>query len=107
MGNEEAIEALKARIRQGNLKLNLAWSQLKEMTHNTEEWATQFERWHQANEKLSLLCTELKLKGYEDCLYLENGKKVKKCLEPGESLGCRVCPCGSNKTYWQDELMSL
>ena len=105
MEKNEELEALKNRVKAGNLKLNLAWQQLKEMTHNTEEWATQFERWHQANEKLSLLCTELKLKGYEDCLYMENGKKIKKCLEPGESLGCRVCP--SSRAYWAEELMSL
>ena len=105
MEKNEEIEALRNRVKAGNEKLIKAWSQLKEMTHNTEEWATQFERWHQANEKLSLLCTELKLKGYEDCLYMENGKKIKKCLEPGESLGCRVCP--SSYPYWQEELMAL
>ena len=105
MGNEEEIEALKARIRQGNLKLNLAWSQLRNITDRQEEWQTQLQKWHLANELLSALCTELKLKGYTECLYLENGKKMRKCLIPGDDIGCRVCP--SERAWWSEELMAL
>ncbi|GAJ12660.1 unnamed protein product, partial [marine sediment metagenome] len=83
---------LRDRVILGNKKLNDAWEQIKGMLHDTEEWNYQFEQWHQANEKLSVLCTQLKTMGYEDCLYLdEKGKKIKSCLDQG-GIGCRVCP---------------
>ncbi|MBU1449191.1 hypothetical protein KKF45_05095 [Patescibacteria group bacterium] len=113
-GKEVAMEkpyspeliTLRHRVIQGNEKLIKAWSQLKEMTHNTEEWATQFERWHKANELLSLLATELKVKyNFNECLYMENGKKTKKCLPPGDEIGCRVCT--SDYPWWSNELMPL
>ena len=99
------VITLKDRVVRGNEKLNLAWQQLRNIANRTEEWTEQLERWHQANEKLSLLCTELKLRGYSDCLYMENGKKTRKCLEPGDDIGCRVCP--SSREWWAEELMSL
>lgn len=106
MENKEELEALKSRIRQGNLKLNLAWQQLREMTHRTEEWNEQMEKWHRANEKLSLLCTQLKTLGFTECLYLdEKGKKIKSCLTPGNDIGCRVCP--SMRAWWDEEFMAL
>jgi len=100
------VIALRDRVVRGNLKLNLAWQQLRNIADRTEEWAEQLDRWSEANEKLSTLCYELKLKGYEDCLFLDgNGKKTKKCLMPGEDIGCRVCP--SSKKWWEEELMEL
>ena len=99
------VIALRERIKVGNEKLIKAWQQLREIADRQEEWASQFERWHKANELLSALCTQLETMGYEDCLYMENGKKVKKCLEPGEIIGCRVCP--SKIPYWEKELMDL
>lgn len=103
---KEELETLKSRIRQGNNKLNLAWSQLREIA-DREEWAEQLEKWSQANIKLSALCTELKLKySFNECLYLDGeGKKTKKCLPPGGELGCRVCP--SERAWWSEELMAL
>ena len=99
------IIALRDRVIRGNEKLNLAWQQLRSIADRTEEWRKQMERWHLANERLSTLCTELKLRGYSDCLYMENGKKTRKCLEPGDSLGCRVCP--SSTPYWEKEFTEL
>ena len=100
------VIALRDRVIRGNETLNLAWNQLRAMVHNTEEWNEEVERWHQANNKLSALCSELKLRGYEDCLYLDgSGKKTKLCLPPGDDLGCRVCP--SIIKYWEKELMDL
>ena len=97
--------ALRDRVILGNKKLNDAWEQIKTMVRDTKEWSEQVEHWHQANEKLSLLCTELKARGYEDCLYRDDqGKKTLKCLEQGV-IGCRVCP--SKIPYWEQELMDL
>lgn len=94
------IEELKARIKEGNEKLNKAWHRICELDHSSPQWAEEVERWYQANEKLSMLCTELKLLGYEDCLYIENGKKTRRC--GWSDLGCRVCP--SKRAYWEEEL---
>ncbi len=97
--------ALRDRVILGNKKLNDAWAQIEAMAHDTEEWSEQVEHWHQANEKLSVLCTQLEALGYRDCLYLDGqGRKTVKCLEQG-GIGCRVCP--SKIAYWEQELMEL
>ena len=103
--NPEVI-ALRDRVVRGNLKLNLAWQQLRNIADRTEEWQEQLERWHQANEKLSLLCKQLEYLGYDDCLFLDkDGKKTRKCLEPGDDIGCRICP--SSRKYWEEEFTEL
>jgi len=99
------VLALRDRVKKGNDKLFQAWLQIRELAHNSDEWSKQMELWHQASEKLGVLCTELKLKGYGDCLYLENGKKTKSCLDNPDGFGCQVCP--SSIRYWDKELMSL
>ena len=97
------IETLKNRVKEGNRKLNLAWEAICKLAHQQARWAEEVEKWHEANERLSALCTELKYKGFTDCLYIENGKKTRGCLTEG--LGCRVCPSQIN--YWEQELMEL
>lgn len=103
------VLALRDRVIVGNKKLNDAWEQLIKIADDKERWAEEMERWHQANEKLSILCDQLKLTGYEDCLYLSkvevpNSKRTKSCLGQG-GIGCRVCP--SRIPYWEQELMEL
>lgn len=99
------VLALRDRVISGNKKLNDAWEQICQVNHESQEWEDLLERWHQANERLSLLCTELQAKGYEDCLYLDSqGRKTVKCLEQS-GIGCRVCP--STYPYWEKELMEL
>lgn len=98
------ILALRDRVMKGNDKLNAAWEQIRQMNHSSQQWRDEMERWHQANERLSILCTELKARGYNDCLYLdETGKKTRGCLT--DALGCRVCPSGV--PYWEKELTAL
>lgn len=98
----EEILALRDRIKDGNAKLNLAWGQIRQIDHESREWSDAVEKWHVANEKLSALCSHLKLLGYRDCLYLDTaGKKTMKCSDMGE-LGCRVCP--SEIEYWVNEI---
>jgi len=101
------VLALRDRVIKGNEKLNIAWGQIRAMAHDSESWSQQMELWHQASERLSNLCIELKLKyNFNECLYLdEEGKKTKKCLPPGDDIGCRVCPSAIN--YWGEELMNL
>lgn len=98
------LEELKQRVKAGNKRLNDAWEAICQIDHNSQRWADELERWHQANEKLSKLCTQLEALGFESCLYIENGIKTKPCL-PVDSLSCRVCP--SQIRYWETELMEL
>ncbi|MBA7653787.1 hypothetical protein ES703_61648 [subsurface metagenome] len=99
------VLALRDRIRLGNDKLFAAWLQIRDI-EDKEEREYQFQQWDEAKEKLNLLRLELRIRGYRDCLYLdENGKKTKSCLkEPGEWF-CNTCP--SDREYWVEELMEL
>lgn len=99
-------EALRLRCIAGNDKLQEAWYKLKEMNLPDEVWATAMDKWHLANEKLSVLCTQLEILGYDICLYIEKGVKTRQCLRGDHAvLGCRVCP--SKIYYWENELMLL
>lgn len=100
----ERIEELKERVRLGNKKLNKAWDDICKMDHNSQQWKDEWERWHQANVRLSAYCDQLESMGFSDCLYIDDkGGKYKSCLEG--KLGCRVCP--SIISYWEKELMDL
>jgi len=99
------VLTLRGRVILGNKKLNDAWEQIKGIADDKEQWAAAMDRWRQASEKLSLLCSELKARGYEDCLYRDDqGRKTVSCLGQG-GIGCRVCP--SKIPYWEQELMAL
>lgn len=101
----EEVIALRERVILGNQKLFDAWNNIKKLDHESQQWKDEFERWHQACERLSLLCTELKVKGYEDCLYLENGKRTRSCLSNPDGFWCQVCP--STPRYWDKEFDDL
>jgi DNA polymerase-1 len=96
------VLALCDRVKKGNDKLFQAWLQIRELA-DKEEWSYQMDRWQEATEKLHQLCQELKLKGYTDCLYFENGKKMRRCLDNPDGFWCQVCP--SIYPYWETERM--
>ena len=99
------VLALRDRVKKGNDKLFQAWLQIRELADDKEEWSRQMDRWQEATEKLHRLCQELRLKGYTDCLYLENGEKMRRCLDNRDGFWCQVCP--SIYPYWETELMQL
>lgn len=128
----DSLEQLKQRVKAGNQKLNDAWKAVCQIDHTSQMWSDELERWHQANEKLSLLCLQLEALGYVDCLYIieeaeiasmvpEEKDKILKRIDKGiyqklngkvktqhclaEGIGCRVCP--SQIRYWETELMEL
>lgn len=96
------MEELKQRVKAGDQKLNDAWKAICQIDHNSQRWSDELEKWHQANEKLSMLCMQLEALGFEDCLYIDDGIKTQSCLK---DLSCRVCP--SKIRYWETELMEL
>ena len=104
------VMALLERVRQGNDKLWNAWKVIRDI-QDPEEREAQFKRWDTKVEFLNKLCLELTVKGYNDCLYIENGKKTWNCLNnPDEpEWWCNTCPAGmgGGPKYWEQELMAL
>lgn len=101
----EEVLALKDRVINGNQKLFDAWLKIKELAGDEMEWVKQMSRWHDAGLKLQVLCTELKARGYTDCLYIINDKRTKTCLQNPDGFWCQACP--SSIPYWDKELMGL
>lgn len=96
------VIALKERVILGNQKLFDAWLKIREFAHDSKKWSDEMDRWTEAKEKLSLLCSELKVKGYEDCLYIDaDGKRSKNCLNNPNGFWCQVCP--SRYRYWEED----
>lgn len=97
------LEALRVRVAKGNTKLIDAILVIWDIT-DSEAHIDAFREWGRAADKLNQLCSELRLKGFEDCLYIENGKKTRSCLE-GTDTVCLVCP--SKRNYAWEELNRL
>lgn len=98
------VLALRDRVKAGNDKLFKAWLVIRDI-EDGEEREQQLDRWNVAQEKLYYLCLELQAKGYEDCLYIENGKKTKTCINEADGWWCQVC--SSNHPYWREEWEKL
>ncbi|GAJ22288.1 unnamed protein product, partial [marine sediment metagenome] len=84
------VLALRDRVIKGNDKLFAAWQQIRELDGEEKEY--QWDRWNEGQERLHSLCLELQAKGYHDCLYIENGKRIKSCLSETGGWWCQVCP---------------
>ena len=106
-GHALEVLALCDRIRLGNEKLFKVLRQIREIADDKEEWSRQMDQWKEAQEKLHSLNLELQAKGFHDCLYLENGKKTRSCLDNPDGSWCQVCPCDPNNPYVEKELMGL
>jgi len=97
---KDELTALKERVRVGNDKLTKAWLEILDIK-NKEAQALEDDRWYKARRKLEMLCFELEVKGYEDCLYIEDGRKVRQCPTDPQNSWCWVCP--SKTPYWRNE----
>lgn len=100
-----ALDKLRDRVKLGNEKLWQALQQIKEMAHDSAEWSRQMDRWNQAQERLHLLCQELRARGFNNCLYMEGKERTKTCLTQGGGTWCQVC--SSNIPYWEGEFANL
>jgi len=99
--NQET-ENLLNRVKIGNDKLFHAWEQIRDMDRSTG-WNEQMDKLSEASKKLSGLCHQLKLAGYNDCLYIIDGKRTRKCLHNSDGFWCQVC--SSDIKYWEAEIM--
>ena len=100
---ESSMEQLLVRVRAGNDRLMAHYAEINQ-EGNIETWNKMVDNLHLAVDRLNQICDFLVFKGYKDCLYVENGKKVRTCLnEPRKDwIVCWACP--SEKKYWVDEL---
>lgn len=96
------IITLKFRVVKGNQKLYKVWQQI--IALGGEEKTEALKKYHPALDKLKELNRQLKEAGAIDCLYIENGKKMRKCLAQEEKFFCHVCP---NNYWWERELSDL
>jgi len=103
MENAERVAELIERCKKGNLKLNIAWRQLRDSAAwHTPELQDMVEEWSQKTGLLGRLGEELKAKGFTTCLYInEDGIKTRTCAEK-DGLTCWACP--SEFKYWEAEI---
>ena len=102
------VLALKDRVKKGNNVLWFAWRQIRDIK-DPEEKEALFKEWDKKVNFLNALCLELQVKGYNDCLYIdENGKKKVKCLYNPDSPQwfCNACPAAERK-YCEKEFFEL
>lgn len=105
---KDSKEELIARAMVANHKMYLAWydyMQYRKSDPGYEEMRRQF---HEGTEKAVALGRQLKERGITDCLYIQDGKKLKKCnifpnlytSEPTiENFFCHCCP----NDYWIEQ----
>jgi len=108
--NTPEVIALLERVRKGNDKLWNAWKVIRDI-RDPEEREELFQKWDEKKALLNALCLELVTRGFKDCLYIENGKKTRGCLNNPDNPEwfCNTCPAGmgGGPKYWEQELMAL
>jgi hypothetical protein len=102
---EMPLEDLRARVIHGNDKLIAYFTEVMKDAKTLDGAAfDQFiENLRQAVTKLQKIEHVLEIRGYHDCLYIENGVKTRSCLkEKKDGVVCWICP--SRTRYWDEEL---
>jgi len=94
---------LKFRVIKGNHKLFKAHQQIIAMGPG-EAREKALDQYLAALEVLKDLNRQMKELSMTECLYIQDNKKVRKCLSQEEKFFCHVCP---NSYWWEKELMEL
>lgn len=107
----DPVELLKARAILANRKLYLAWFQLTDGAGGqlNEEGK---DIYAEATQRARDIARQLKELSKTECLYIENGKKLKKCnvmpvLTDKPSWNGFFCHCCPNDYWWEKELFEL
>ncbi len=96
--------ALIERCKAGNIKLVTALQVIRKYTDNVKE-TEQWDKWVEAQHKLAELIENLRDNyKFDECLFIENGKKTRDCLKDQ----CILCSCSYEKgvKYWEKGLFS-
>lgn len=100
------VAEVRRRVKLGNEKLYTAWKTITDERRNLsdEVFEAEMTKWVEATRKLTNLALELRESDQNDCLYIENGVKIRRCLDEPDGSWCVVCPCPHDK-YHAAELM--
>ena len=82
---------LLARVKDGNAKLNAAWMIACNVAADPVAFDEQLHRIAVSWPRLDVLCQELMLEGYSQCLYQANDPDRRQCFEK-DGRFCFVCP---------------
>ncbi|MDD4961005.1 MAG: hypothetical protein PHX07_02085 [Candidatus Marinimicrobia bacterium] len=93
------IEILRARVAAGNQKLINAFVQIK-ASLNDADYDAKMAEFRRAQHKLDALCDELRILGYNDCLYIVEGVRDIRCNSWPDDQCCWVCPC--DELFWEN-----
>lgn len=107
---EGSKEELIARAMTANWKLYKGWFGLDKYKKGTPAYTEAMAHFRDATRRAQDLARDLKSRGITECLYVENGQKLKKCgVYPDlyareltlENFFCHCCP---NDYFWEMEL---
>jgi hypothetical protein len=98
------LARLKMRIIKGNWVLSKRRLQIDALPDETPEekavvWAER-QAWGEGINKIQQIGKQLKQLSV-DCLYIEGGKKIKKCIHGYDIIECFTCP---NEYWWRQEI---
>lgn len=100
--NQLTVEQLRERVAKGNDRLMDHYTEIMKERDN-DTWEGLLANLDIAVARLGLICDFLVFKGYKECLYMENGKKVRSCLnQRQDNIVCWCCP--STIKWWEEEL---
>ena len=106
-------DALAERVRLGNEKLWRARTQLMSVCDagDVVNWRISWDNYRNAEIKLTMLCEELKILGFNKCFYLNEatGQRSRKCLTNPDGFSCIACPANQaqQEVYFADELFDV
>ncbi len=107
----DPVELLKARAVLANRKLYLTWFQLTGGAGGQLDEEGKL-AYAEASQRARDIARQLKEVNKTECLYIENGKKLKKCnvmpvLTSKPHWNGFFCHCCPNDFWWEKELMEL
>jgi len=98
MTKEEKVATLKERIKLGDKKLNDGWEYIHD-NFVEPQLTLELRRWTEAAHKLLEMRDQIRLWGFNGCLYAgPDGKPSISCLDGVGPQGCMACP--SDEPYW-------
>jgi hypothetical protein len=113
---DQEREALKVRVRTGIDKMWQAHEAIKKLIPEDDDpqfetknqiWKDNVDKWVEAEKRLEILVQQLNIEfGFQDCVFLINGKK-RNCLGNNpDGSWCVLCTCDKTKgkEYWEKEI---
>lgn len=106
-------EELIARAMLANWKLYLAWFKYKQLEKTDPAYEATLDQFRDGTKRATELSRQLKERGLTECLYIEDGKKLKKCnvipnlYEQAPTIENFFCHCCPNEYWFERELFDI